>query len=138
MLVGMSPIDTHSCAWLSLFRGPSGPYKGKFMAQNELPALDDKRRIKSRTTLSGSMLYRLIAEGKFPRPIKIGRRSYWDSREVSSWIESQLTEGSSRPHDRQKFSALGRLSGVARKAKKAGVATPAVAKTAVASQGVER
>ena len=46
-----------------------------------------------RTGLKRSSLYRLIAAGSFPRPIRITGTtiSAWDSRAVDSWIRQQLS-----------------------------------------------
>lgn len=46
-----------------------------------------------RTGLSSSEIYRRIAAGTFPRPLKLGpRASAWDCREVDAWIEARLEE----------------------------------------------
>lgn len=43
-----------------------------------------------RTGLSRTMLYELIGDGKFPKQIKIGKRSVgWKSSLVDGWIEQQ-------------------------------------------------
>ena len=46
------------------------------------------------TGFSAKHIYHLINEGKFPRPIKIGRASLWRLSEINSWLEShaQLTD----------------------------------------------
>jgi len=40
------------------------------------------------TGFSAKHIYHLINEGKFPRPIKIGRASLWRLSEINSWVES--------------------------------------------------
>lgn len=42
--------------------------------------------------VSTSLLYDLIAKGKFPKPLKIGSKSVWPASEVHGWVES-LKEG---------------------------------------------
>lgn len=37
-----------------------------------------------------SRIYALIDEGKFPRPIKIGRSSRWLKSEIDTWIDEQV------------------------------------------------
>jgi prophage regulatory protein len=37
-------------------------------------------------------LYELIKEGKFPKPIKIGRASFWDEAEVDAAIDRLVAE----------------------------------------------
>ena len=37
--------------------------------------------------LSRSTIYRMMQDGEFPRPVKIGRRAVgWSSEEIESWI----------------------------------------------------
>lgn len=38
------------------------------------------------TSLSDKWFYHLISEGKFPKPIKLGRSSRWLHSEVHAWI----------------------------------------------------
>lgn len=46
--------------------------------------------VKSLTGLSRSTIYRLIAEGNFPKPIKLGARaSGWRQSEIEAWIDSR-------------------------------------------------
>jgi len=49
-------------------------------------------RVKARTGLSRSDLYRRVKSGTFPSPIKIGnsRVSVWPSTTVDAWIERQV------------------------------------------------
>lgn len=37
-----------------------------------------------------SRIYALINEGKFPRPLKIGRSSRWLKSEIDMWISEQV------------------------------------------------
>lgn len=39
--------------------------------------------------LSRSTIYDLIAKGKFPSPVKIGRVSAWKSTVIQSWIDAE-------------------------------------------------
>ncbi|MDG2272480.1 MAG: AlpA family transcriptional regulator [Halioglobus sp.] len=44
--------------------------------------------VESRTGLSRSSIYRMIREGKFPPPVRLGKRSVgWDSVAVQAWID---------------------------------------------------
>ncbi|WIG54563.1 MAG: hypothetical protein OJF61_000349 [Rhodanobacteraceae bacterium] len=50
-------------------------------------------QVKSRTGLSRSELYRRIATGAFPAPIKIGARaSAWSSVEIECWIADRIAQ----------------------------------------------
>lgn len=46
------------------------------------------------TSLSTATTYRLIAEGKFPKQIKVtGSKSVaWDSLEIADWIEQRIAD----------------------------------------------
>jgi prophage regulatory protein len=50
--------------------------------------LPDVRR---RVSLSRSEIYRRIAAGHFPQPVKLGERaSAWNAAEVDSWIAARI------------------------------------------------
>lgn len=43
-----------------------------------------------RTGLSRALLYRLVAEHRFPSPVKIGARAVaWRASDVAAWIETR-------------------------------------------------
>lgn len=47
------------------------------------------------TTFSGltdKWFYKLISEGKFPKPIKLGRSSRWKESEVKEWFLQRIEE----------------------------------------------
>ncbi len=47
--------------------------------------------VEARCGFKRAHLYKLIGEGKFPRPLRIGVRAVgWDSVEVEQWIAEQL------------------------------------------------
>lgn len=46
--------------------------------------------VRSRVGLSASMIYRLISEGRFPRPGKFGTKSLWVESEVAAWIADRI------------------------------------------------
>lgn len=56
--------------------------------------------VKARTALSRSEIYRRIALGDFPAPLKIGTRaSAWNSAEIDDWIAGRIAardQGASR------------------------------------------
>ena len=48
-------------------------------------------QVKARTGLSRSELYRRIAAGDFPQPVKLGERaSAWNASEVDTWITGRI------------------------------------------------
>jgi len=50
-------------------------------------------QVKAQTGLSRSELYRRIAMGSFPAPIKIGERaSAWSSVEIERWIAERIAQ----------------------------------------------
>lgn len=42
------------------------------------------------TGLSNKCFYKLISQGKFSNPIKLGRSSRWLKIEVQAWLEVQI------------------------------------------------
>jgi prophage regulatory protein len=42
------------------------------------------------TGVGKTYVYQCIAEGRFPKPIKLGRSSLWLLDEVVSWMEEQV------------------------------------------------
>ena len=49
------------------------------------------REVMAQTGLSRSALYRGLASGEFPKPIKISERAIaWDSRAVERWIADRI------------------------------------------------
>jgi prophage regulatory protein len=50
-------------------------------------------QVKAQTGLSRSSLYRRIAMGAFPAPIKIGARaSAWSSAEIEGWVAERIAQ----------------------------------------------
>lgn len=50
-----------------------------------------KGAVLERTALSNTSLYRLIAKGEFPKPIKLGPRAVaWVEGDIQKWIESRI------------------------------------------------
>lgn len=45
------------------------------------------------TALSRSTLYSMIAEGTFPKPVRLGKRAVgWPESVVAKWLESRSTD----------------------------------------------
>jgi predicted DNA-binding transcriptional regulator AlpA len=44
------------------------------------------------TGCSDKWFYKLIQEGSFPKPIKLGRSSRWLKSEVEDWIKLRIAE----------------------------------------------
>ncbi|EMJ9288196.1 helix-turn-helix transcriptional regulator [Klebsiella michiganensis] len=44
------------------------------------------------TGLSDKWFYKLIHDGLFPKPIKLGRSSRWLKSEVEDWVQKRITE----------------------------------------------
>ena len=52
----------------------------------------DMKLITALTTLSDKWFYKLIQEGRFPKPIKFGRKSLWLKSEVEWWLQERIEE----------------------------------------------
>ena len=49
------------------------------------------KQVQARTGISRSGLYQKVAEGNFPKPIKLGSRaSGWILSEVDTWISARI------------------------------------------------
>lgn len=44
------------------------------------------------TGLSDKWFYKLISEGKFPKPIKLGRSSRWKESELKEWLLKRIEQ----------------------------------------------
>lgn len=44
------------------------------------------------TGLSDKWFYKLIQEGLFPKPIKMGRSSRWLRSEVEGWVQQRIAD----------------------------------------------
>lgn len=44
------------------------------------------------TGLSDKWFYKLIQDGLFPKPIKLGRSSRWLKSEIEDWVFERITE----------------------------------------------
>lgn len=48
--------------------------------------------VESRTGLSRSSLYAMMAKGKFPRPVRLGLRAVgWREADIEAWLASRET-----------------------------------------------
>ncbi|EAM1204914.1 AlpA family transcriptional regulator [Salmonella enterica] len=48
--------------------------------------------ITSLTGLTDKWFYKLIKEGAFPKPVKLGRSSRWLKSEVENWLQERITQ----------------------------------------------
>ena len=63
-----------------------------------MPRLLTLRDVTAATALSRSAVYALMAESRFPKPIRIGARAVrWVEKEVLDFIASRPRGGSERP-----------------------------------------
>lgn len=52
----------------------------------------DMEFITELTDLTDKWFYKLIKDGKFPKPIKLGRSSRWLESEVEAWLQQRITD----------------------------------------------
>ncbi len=66
------------------------------MSTQAIPLLDDQfvdmKFITRLTGLTDKWFYKLIQDGEFPKPIKLGRSSRWLKSEVESWLLYRVAE----------------------------------------------
>ncbi|CAM8504931.1 helix-turn-helix transcriptional regulator [Morganella morganii] len=54
--------------------------------------LVDMKEITKLTGLTDKWFYKLIQDGQFPKPIKLGNRSRWLTSEVDAWLQARIVE----------------------------------------------
>ena len=55
------------------------------------PTILRRPAVSARTGLARSTVYKLIAEGRFPTPIRLGPRSVgWLEHEIDAWIQTRI------------------------------------------------
>lgn len=57
--------------------------------------LVDMRFITKLTGLTDKWFYKLIKDGLFPKPIKLGRSSRWKKSEVELWLQQRIVDSRS-------------------------------------------
>ncbi|WP_272519925.1 helix-turn-helix transcriptional regulator [Providencia sp. PROV223] len=66
------------------------------MSTQAIPLLDDQcvdmKFITRLTGLTDKWFYKLIQDGEFPKPIKLGRSSRWLKSEVEDWLQTRIAE----------------------------------------------
>ncbi|MFP4973217.1 MULTISPECIES: helix-turn-helix transcriptional regulator [Providencia] len=64
------------------------------MNNMKISLLDDQlvdiKFITQFTGLTDKWFYKLIKEGEFPKPIKLGRSSRWLKSEVEAWVQARI------------------------------------------------
>ncbi|WP_370613468.1 AlpA family transcriptional regulator [Citrobacter portucalensis] len=65
----------------------------------DTPVLNDQfvdmKFITQLTGLTDKWFYKLIQDGAFPKPIKLGRSSRWLQSEVEAWLQQRIAESRS-------------------------------------------
>ena len=54
--------------------------------------LIDMHFITAYTNMTDKWFYKLIKEGRFPKPTKFGRSSRWRKSEVEAWLQVRIEE----------------------------------------------
>ncbi|MGM0937330.1 MAG: helix-turn-helix transcriptional regulator [Pseudomonadota bacterium] len=52
----------------------------------------DMKFITALTGLTDKWFYKLIQDGEFPKPIKLGRSSRWLKSEVEQWLHTRIAQ----------------------------------------------
>lgn len=50
----------------------------------------DFHGVKAETTISKALVYKLISQNRFPRPIKLGKKSVWPASEIQAWMRHEM------------------------------------------------
>lgn len=76
----------------------NNPYGDSLMdtQNNNTSLLNDKmvdmKFITEFTGLTDKWFYKLISEGQFPKPVKLGRSSRWLQSEVEEWVQERINQ----------------------------------------------
>ena len=66
------------------------------MPTQSISLLDDQfvdiKFITLLTGLSDKWFYKLIKDGEFPKPIKLGRSSRWLKSEIENWLQERIAK----------------------------------------------
>ncbi|KKY63296.1 hypothetical protein OA40_19000 [Morganella morganii] len=66
------------------------------MPTQSISLLDDQfvdiKFITHLTGLSDKWFYKLIKDGEFPKPIKLGRSSRWLKSEIENWLQERIAK----------------------------------------------
>ena len=54
--------------------------------------LIDMTFITTYTNMTDKWFYKLIKDGEFPKPIKLGRSSRWRKSEVEGWMQQRIAD----------------------------------------------
>lgn len=54
--------------------------------------LVDMAFITTYTKMTDKWFYKLISEGLFPKPVKLGRSSRWLQSEVEAWVQQRIAD----------------------------------------------
>ncbi|HAE78637.1 MAG TPA: hypothetical protein DCG73_12540 [Morganella sp. (in: Bacteria)] len=54
--------------------------------------LVDMKFITQFTGSTDKWFYKLIQDGQFPKPIKLGRSSRWQKSQVEAWLQARMDE----------------------------------------------
>ena len=53
-----------------------------------VPQIFGRRQLEKQLGLTRSSIYKMMEDGEFPRPIKLGRRAVgWRADEVANWLD---------------------------------------------------
>jgi predicted DNA-binding transcriptional regulator AlpA len=69
-------------------------------AQDAPDTFIKRREVLRRTVLSNTTMYREIAAGRFPGPVKLARKAAaWSARDVDAWIAERADQARQRRAD---------------------------------------
>ena len=60
--------------------------------------LVDMRFLTKLTGLTDKWFYKLIKDGDFPKPVKLGRSSRWLKSEVENWLQERINQSRKYHH----------------------------------------
>ena len=97
--VSTGPV-TGACALDGLLEGQVIPWnRAKYEVMRMYDRLLRRREVEEITSMSRSSIYRLMQDGEFPRPVKVGSAAVrWRASDITVWLESRpVARGEFKP-----------------------------------------
>ncbi|EHT9908224.1 TPA: AlpA family transcriptional regulator [Klebsiella oxytoca] len=77
---------------ISIFRGRDSMTTTSSLILRPEDPLIDMTFITTYTGMTDKWFYKLIRDGRFPKPIKLGRSSRWYKSEVQNWMQQAIAD----------------------------------------------
>jgi len=85
------PSVVHDLSYAGMYRHNSGEFVLENSRSSPVTRMLRRREVELRTGLKRSTIYEHMANGAFPKPIRIGARVVcWPEHEIQAWLQEQV------------------------------------------------